>query len=120
MNETWMIIKMITGFNLNHGVFRGELAWVLRVSGFAQQCDWEFSYSGVWHWIAGQVVPCILQALFSHEVLGSTASNTALHYRRQNPSSDLCFCWTCVYRAICRYLEHITNKYTMNLILNFN
>jgi hypothetical protein len=26
MNETWMIIKMITGFNLNHGVFRGELA----------------------------------------------------------------------------------------------
>jgi len=28
-----MNIKMITGFNLSHGVFSGELAWVLRISG---------------------------------------------------------------------------------------
>lgn len=80
-NETWMNIKMITGFNLNHGVFSGELAQVLCVSQFPQQCDWEFHYSGVWHWYAGKVAPYILKALFSHEVLGSTASNTAPHAR---------------------------------------
>jgi len=77
---------MITGFNLNHGVLSGKLAWVSRVSGIPQQCDWEFHYSGVWHWIAGQVAPYILKALYSHEMLGSTASNTAPYVRRQNPS----------------------------------
>lgn len=85
-NETGMNIKMITGFNLNQGVFSGEFAWVLWVSGFPQQCDWEFQYSVVWHWIARQVAPCFFKALFSHEVLGSTTSNTAPHARRQNPS----------------------------------
>jgi len=84
--ETSMNIKMITGFNLNHCVLNGELAWVLRVSGFPQQCDWEIHYSGVWPWIAGQVAPYVLKALFSHAVLGSTANNTAPHARRQNPS----------------------------------
>jgi len=76
-----MDINMITGFNLNHSVFNGKLVQVLQVPGFPQQCDWEFHYSGVWHWNAGQVAPYVLKALFSHEVLGSTASDTAPHAR---------------------------------------